>query len=292
MDTETAQELFDLALWAKGSSPQVAIELLLQCARLDPDFHQQKTLVYILVGVGLLERPDSVAAIQEGGGRVSGANSCREGCLKIQVALRWRSDYMRRLSTAAYSIMCRNDQATCILPCSQEPRGCRKMCGERSKVSQAPLCSALDPKCSSGGLALRLSTLSWATPLLSSWAGAVSLLQQVRQAVLEEVLPMIDARTAEGLTTADTENLTRVGQWAQADFVRNGVANLATWEKFPRTAERLSGFVKAYAEDLPRGALELSMIAGGTHIKPHCGPTNHRLRLHLALVSLCWASHT
>jgi len=46
----SAQDMFDLALWAKGSSPQVAIQLLLTCARLDPDFHQQKTLVYILVG--------------------------------------------------------------------------------------------------------------------------------------------------------------------------------------------------------------------------------------------------
>ena len=27
----------------------------------------------------------------------------------------------------------------------------------------------------------------------------------------------------------------------------------------------------------------MSLLAPGTHIAPHCGPTNHRLRLHLAL---------
>ena len=38
------------------------------------------------------------------------------------------------------------------------------------------------------------------------------------------------------------------------------------------------------AERLPRGAVELSLLAPGSHIQPHCGPTNHRLRLHLGLI--------
>ena len=41
--------------------------------------------------------------------------------------------------------------------------------------------------------------------------------------------------------------------------------------------------LSSVAQSLPRGAFELSLLAPGTHIAPHCGPTNHRLRLHLAL---------
>ena len=30
--------------------------------------------------------------------------------------------------------------------------------------------------------------------------------------------------------------------------------------------------------------MELSIVGAGTALKPHCGPTNHRLRLHLPLL--------
>ena len=38
------------------------------------------------------------------------------------------------------------------------------------------------------------------------------------------------------------------------------------------------------AEKLPLGAAELSVLRPGAHLVRHCGPTNHRIRLHLGLV--------
>lgn len=38
-----------------------------------------------------------------------------------------------------------------------------------------------------------------------------------------------------------------------------------------------------YRHYLPLGAIEISALKPGTHIVRHCGPTNHRLRLHLGI---------
>ena len=32
-----------------------------------------------------------------------------------------------------------------------------------------------------------------------------------------------------------------------------------------------------------RGAAKVSVIEGGTHLRPHCGPSNTRMRIHLGL---------
>lgn len=39
----------------------------------------------------------------------------------------------------------------------------------------------------------------------------------------------------------------------------------------------------SYRHYLPLGAIEISALKPGTHIVRHCGPTNHRLRLHLGI---------
>ena len=38
-----------------------------------------------------------------------------------------------------------------------------------------------------------------------------------------------------------------------------------------------------WGHDLPNGALEISILNAGAHIVKHCGPTNHRIRLHLGI---------
>lgn len=85
---------------------------------------------------------------------------------------------------------------------------------------------------------------------------------------------------------SDGENLTATGSWRQTGFVRDGhiLSSASSWTKFPRMAAVLKPFLRTYAADLPRGAAELSLLAANTHVKPHCGPTNHRLRLHLPLL--------
>jgi aspartyl/asparaginyl beta-hydroxylase (cupin superfamily) len=38
------------------------------------------------------------------------------------------------------------------------------------------------------------------------------------------------------------------------------------------------------AERLPKGSIEFSMLGPGAHLRAHCGPSNHRIRLHLPVV--------
>lgn len=40
----------------------------------------------------------------------------------------------------------------------------------------------------------------------------------------------------------------------------------------------------AGGEDLPKGSVEFSILDEGTHIKPHCGPSNHKWRFHLGVI--------
>jgi aspartyl/asparaginyl beta-hydroxylase (cupin superfamily) len=86
----------------------------------------------------------------------------------------------------------------------------------------------------------------------------------------------------------------------QAIFARNGIPYEKTFREFPVTGSILRQFLAKYSVDMPKASMELSVIsrlhksvendsqshvcAAGTHLKPHCGPTNHRLRLHLGLV--------
>ena len=53
---------------------------------------------------------------------------------------------------------------------------------------------------------------------------------------------------------------------------------------FPTTVKVLERILSAAADRLPRGSAVFSVLQPSTHLRQHCGPTNHRLRLHLPLV--------
>jgi hypothetical protein len=42
--------------------------------------------------------------------------------------------------------------------------------------------------------------------------------------------------------------------------------------------------IGAGGKDLPKGSVEFSILDEGTHIKPHCGPSNHKWRFHLGVI--------
>ena len=90
------------------------------------------------------------------------------------------------------------------------------------------------------------------------------------------------------------------GWWRQCLFVRNGRRVPANWRgataRWPTAAalfERLLGARRddaseggglGVADSLPKGSIEFSMLAPRAHLKAHCGPSNHRLRIHLPIV--------
>ena len=90
------------------------------------------------------------------------------------------------------------------------------------------------------------------------------------------------------------------GWWRQCLFVRNGRRVPANWRgattRWPTAAalfERLLGARHddaseggglGVADSLPKGSIEFSMLAPRAHLKAHCGPSNHRLRIHLPIL--------
>jgi len=117
--------------------------------------------------------------------------------------------------------------------------------------------------------------------------GAIDLLEDNYAAIKAEVLAT--ANLGEGSSgklalRLDEENVTDSGSWHKAIFARNGIQIESSFASFPKTGAVLSQILADYATDMPKASMELSVLAPGSHLKPHCGPTNHRVRLHLGLV--------
>jgi aspartate beta-hydroxylase len=94
-------------------------------------------------------------------------------------------------------------------------------------------------------------------------------------------------RSSELGVVRDAEALAQAGVWNQLVFVRDGERRAAApFGAFPSVRRVVDSLLGAggLAHDLPKGSVELSMLSGGTRLKPHCGPTNHRLRLHLGVI--------
>lgn len=79
----------------------------------------------------------------------------------------------------------------------------------------------------------------------------------------------------------EAENLRDVGDWKQFELFARGSKYVQNCQKCPRVCEILQTFPDA--SKCRRGQIKFSVMEPGTHVWPHCGPTNCRLRLHLGL---------
>ncbi|CCG36469.1 Aspartyl/Asparaginyl beta-hydroxylase family protein [Xanthomonas citri pv. mangiferaeindicae LMG 941] len=82
--------------------------------------------------------------------------------------------------------------------------------------------------------------------------------------------------------TTVEEPLANQGWWGEAIFRENGIRYEATAERFPRIADIVDGLPE---DVLSRGVVMLSLMSPGTHIMPHCGYTNARLRVHMGILT-------
>ncbi|MGW4420565.1 aspartyl/asparaginyl beta-hydroxylase domain-containing protein [Streptosporangium sp. NPDC004631] len=71
------------------------------------------------------------------------------------------------------------------------------------------------------------------------------------------------------------------GRWEQVTFYETGVRFDDACARFPVTAGVVDGIPEATAAG--PGVVTLSWLYPGTHIVPHCGGSNARLRVHLGL---------
>ena len=75
--------------------------------------------------------------------------------------------------------------------------------------------------------------------------------------------------------------------WKDVTLYVNGRRHEANCQRCPRTAALLcgdEGDLLRDASSCPLGSAFFSLLQPGTRLRPHCGPTNARLRAHLALV--------
>jgi len=80
---------------------------------------------------------------------------------------------------------------------------------------------------------------------------------------------------------AEAENLRDTGEWKQYELYSRGRKITANCVKAPKTCELVK---YAAATGCKRGQIKFSVMMPGTHVWPHTGPTNCRLRSHLGLV--------
>lgn len=96
--------------------------------------------------------------------------------------------------------------------------------------------------------------------------------------IREEVLRVVE-RSHDGFSPVD-EPLVASGRWTEAVFYENGLRMDRPCQLFPKTAEIVSGIADAIHSG---GVVMLSWLAPGTHIVPHCGASNRRLRVHMGI---------
>lgn len=104
-------------------------------------------------------------------------------------------------------------------------------------------------------------------------------LQQNWQAIRDEGLSILSKR---GYFMDESENLKDAGDWKQFELFARGQRNGKNCQKAPITCGLIQNFYAA--SSCRRGQVKFSVMHPGTHVFPHCGPTNCRLRAHLGLV--------
>lgn len=92
----------------------------------------------------------------------------------------------------------------------------------------------------------------------------------------------LNALRVKELFKNETENLRDLGDWKQFDLFLRGKKSIENCAQTPVTCGIIESFDEA--RSCKRGQVKFSVMHPGTHVWPHCGPTNCRLRAHLGLV--------
>ncbi|KAJ9590606.1 hypothetical protein L9F63_016376, partial [Diploptera punctata] len=124
----------------------------------------------------------------------------------------------------------------------------------------------------------RLQAQPWWTPNETTYRENFQKLQDNWQQIRAEGLAVLAGKVFKD----EAENLKQVGNWKQFELYARGRKITSNCMKAPFTCKLISEFPAA--RDCRRGQVKFSVMQAGTHVWPHCGPTNCRLRSHLGLV--------
>ncbi|XP_006900795.1 PREDICTED: aspartyl/asparaginyl beta-hydroxylase-like [Elephantulus edwardii] len=125
-----------------------------------------------------------------------------------------------------------------------------------------------------------LKAQPWWTAKETGYTELVKSLERNWKLIRDEGLAVMDK--ARGLFLPEDENLREKGDWSQFTLWQQGRKNEKACKGAPRTCALLEKFPETTG--CRRGQIKYSVMHPGTHVWPHTGPTNCRLRMHLGLV--------
>ncbi|KAM7174985.1 aspartyl/asparaginyl beta-hydroxylase isoform 1-T1 [Macrochelys suwanniensis] len=125
-----------------------------------------------------------------------------------------------------------------------------------------------------------LKAQPWWTAKETGYTELVKSLEKNWKLIRDEGLSVMDK--GKGLFLPEDENLREKGDWSQFTLWQQGRKNENACKGVPKTCAFLERFPEATG--CRRGQIKYSVMRPGTHVWPHTGPTNCRLRMHLGLV--------
>ncbi|XP_017913961.1 PREDICTED: aspartyl/asparaginyl beta-hydroxylase isoform X3 [Capra hircus] len=125
-----------------------------------------------------------------------------------------------------------------------------------------------------------LKAQPWWTPKETGYTELVKSLERNWKLIRDEGLAAMDK--TQGLFLPEDENLREKGDWSQFTLWQQGRKNENACKGAPKTCSLLDKFPETTG--CRRGQIKYSIMHPGTHVWPHTGPTNCRLRMHLGLV--------
>ncbi|KAM9387656.1 aspartyl/asparaginyl beta-hydroxylase [Phaethornis superciliosus] len=125
-----------------------------------------------------------------------------------------------------------------------------------------------------------LKAQPWWTAKETGYTELVKSLEKNWKVIRDEGLAVMDKKRS--LFLPEDENLREKGDWSQFTLWQQGRKNENACKSVPKTCALLERFPEATG--CRRGQIKYSIMHPGTHVWPHTGPTNCRLRMHLGLV--------
>ncbi|XP_042725373.1 aspartyl/asparaginyl beta-hydroxylase isoform X5 [Lagopus leucura] len=125
-----------------------------------------------------------------------------------------------------------------------------------------------------------LKAQPWWTARETGYTDLVKSLEKNWKLIRDEGLDVMDKKRS--LFLPEDENLREKGDWSQFTLWQQGRKNENACKGVPKTCALLERFPEATG--CRRGQIKYSVMLPGTHVWPHTGPTNCRLRMHLGLV--------
>ncbi|XP_054035206.1 aspartyl/asparaginyl beta-hydroxylase [Dryobates pubescens] len=125
-----------------------------------------------------------------------------------------------------------------------------------------------------------LKAQPWWTARETGYTDLVKSLEKNWKLIRDEGLTVMDKKG--NFFLPEDENLREKGDWSQFTLWQQGRRNENACKSVPKTCALLERFPEATG--CRRGQIKYSIMHPGTHVWPHTGPTNCRLRMHLGLV--------